>query len=57
MRHAALVPIALACFSIACSEAPAPASADYPDAVTADPDHYAVEFENDEERLLRIAYG
>jgi len=57
MRHAALVPIALACFSIACSEAPAPASADYPDAVTADPDHYAVEFENDAVRVLRIAYG
>jgi quercetin dioxygenase-like cupin family protein len=30
---------------------------DYPDAVTADPDHYSVEFENDTVRLLRIAYG
>ncbi len=55
MRHAKLLPIALACFSIACSEAPAPA--DYPDAVTADPDHYSVEFENDAVRIVRIAYG
>ena len=29
----------------------------YPDAVTADPDHYSVEFENDVARLLRIRYG
>lgn len=28
-----------------------------PDAVTADPDHYSVEFENDAVRLLRIRYG
>ena len=35
------------------AEAPAP----YPDAVTADPDHYSVEFENDAVRLLRIRYG
>jgi quercetin dioxygenase-like cupin family protein len=30
---------------------------DMPDAVTADPDHYGVEFENDLLRVLRIAYG
>ncbi len=30
---------------------------DPPDAVTADPDHYTVEFENDAIRLLRINYG
>jgi len=30
---------------------------EYPDAVTADPDHYAVEFENDALRLVRITYG
>lgn len=29
---------------------------DYPDAVTADPSHYTVEFENDAARLLRITY-
>jgi quercetin dioxygenase-like cupin family protein len=34
-----------------------PAAEDYPDAVTADPAHYAVEFENDAVRLLRIRYG
>jgi len=28
-----------------------------PDAVDADPDHYAVEFENDRVRVLRIQYG
>jgi len=33
------------------------ASAEYPDAVTADPDHYSVEFENDFARLVRIRYG
>ncbi len=30
---------------------------EYPDAVTADPDHYSVEFENDAGRLIRITYG
>lgn len=39
----------------AAADAEAPAS--YPDAVTADPDHYSVEFENDAVRLLRIRYG
>jgi len=33
------------------------AAQDHPDAVTADPDHYSVEFENDVVRLLRIQYG
>ncbi len=28
-----------------------------PDAVTADPDHYTVEYENDVIRVLRIKYG
>ena len=28
-----------------------------PDAVTADPEHYTVEFENDTIRILRIKYG
>ena len=30
---------------------------DYPGAVTADPEHYSVEFENDVIRVLRIEYG
>ncbi len=34
-----------------------PAAEEYPGAVAADPDHYAVEFENDVARLLRITYG
>lgn len=33
------------------------ASFEHPDAVTADPDHYSVEWENDVARLLRIRYG
>ncbi len=33
------------------------ATQDYPDAVTADPDHYSVEFENDAVRVIRIKYG
>jgi len=55
MRHARFLPVAVAGFSLACAEAPAPA--DYPDAVTADPDHYSVEFENDAVRVVRIEYG
>jgi hypothetical protein len=27
------------------------------DAITADPDHYVVEFENDKVRIIRIKYG
>ena len=35
-----------------------PASADtFPDAVTADPKHYSVSFENDVVRFLRVKYG
>ena len=30
---------------------------EYPDAVTADPNHYSVEFENAAARLIRITYG
>lgn len=56
MRHAKLLPIALVSFSLGCAgEAPTPE--EYPDAVTADPGHYSVEFENDAVRLLGIAYG
>ncbi len=53
MRHAKLLPIALVSFSFGCAGAPE----EYPDSVTADPDHYSVEFENDAVRLVRIAYG
>lgn len=35
----------------------APAAGGAPDAVTADPAHYTVEFENDKVRVLRIKYG
>lgn len=55
MRHAKLLPVAVAGFSLACTEAPAPA--DYSDAVTADPDHYSVIAENDAVRVLRATYG
>lgn len=54
MQHAKLLPIALVCYSLGCAEAPTP---EYPDSVSADPDHYSVEFENDAVRLVRIAYG
>jgi hypothetical protein len=33
------------------------APAAYPDAVTADPKHYSVSFENDVARFLRVKYG
>lgn len=56
MRPEKLLPIALAAFSIGCA-AEAPAPEEYSDAVTADPAHYSVEFENDAVRLLRVSYG
>ena len=42
-------------FLLACGETAS--TDDIPDAVTADPDHYAVEFENDVVRILRVEYG
>lgn len=39
------------------SDGPVPTAAPGPDAVTADPTHYKVEFENDKVRVLRISYG
>ncbi len=33
------------------------AAGSYPDAVTADPKHYSVSFENDVARFLRVKYG
>ena len=55
MPHAKLLPIALIAFSFGCAGADTPE--EYPDAVTADPDHYSVDFENDAVRLVRITYG
>ncbi len=55
MRHSKLLPIALVMYSLGCGEAPPPV--EYTDSVTADPDHYSVEFENDAVRLVRVAYG
>lgn len=55
MHCTRLVPITAVALCLGCGAA---ASQDeYPDAVTADPDHYTVEFENDVVRLLRIRYG
>jgi hypothetical protein len=34
-----------------------PAASKYPDAVSADPKHYTVSFENDVARILRVKYG
>ena len=34
-----------------------PGAGSYPDAVTADPKHYSVSFENDVARFLRVKYG
>jgi len=43
---------------VASSTLVAQRSADtYPDAVTADPEHYSVSFENDVVRFLRVNYG
>ena len=43
---------------VASSSLVAQRSADsYPDAVTADPKHYSVSFENDVARFLRVRYG
>jgi uncharacterized protein (TIGR02246 family) len=39
------------------SDGAVPTAAPGPDAVTADPAHYKVEFENDKVRVLRISYG
>jgi len=47
-----------ATFGIVSSRVVAQRSADtFPDAVTADPKHYSVSFENDVARFLRVKYG
>jgi quercetin dioxygenase-like cupin family protein len=55
MRVVNVVSAVAVTFVLGCSGAEAPV--EYPDAVTADPDHYSVEYENDALRILRIAYG
>lgn len=56
MRAAKMLLTTLAASAISCAgEAPAPE--EYADAVTADPAHYSVEFENDAVRVLRVSYG
>lgn len=54
MRQIPRVSIAVALGVLACGGAE---QAGYSDAVTADPDHYAVEFENDAVRVVRANYG
>ena len=55
MRHTTLLTITLAGLFLGCAETRQ--AEDYPEAVTADPAHYSVEYENDAVRLLRIQYG
>ena len=55
MRYTKLLPIALLSLYFGCGEAETPE--EYSDSVTADPDHYSVEFENDAVRLVRVSYG
>lgn len=55
MRTRAAVPALSMLLVAACGGADQPE--EYPDAVTADPAHYSVAFENDAIRVLRISYG
>lgn len=55
MRRRTAVPVLSLLFLAACGGADTPEEA--PDAVTADPAHYSVAFENDAIRVLRISYG
>ncbi len=53
MRFVRLLPIAV--FGVfGCAQG---GETEYEDAVTADPNHYKVEFENDVVRVVRVAYG
>ncbi len=56
MRFATLSAIGAVALAIGCAGADQ-AATEYPDAVTADPDHYSVEFENDVARIVRVRYG
>jgi len=55
MRHVNRLSFAGILIILGCADTPA--TADVSDAVTADPDHYSVEFENDVVRLVRVEYG
>lgn len=66
MRRRPVVPLVALFLFASCRGADAPeanaadaadAAEEYPEAVAADPGHYAVDFENDAIRVLRIAYG
>jgi quercetin dioxygenase-like cupin family protein len=64
MRFIRVVFIGVIGFALACGgaetaedAADAMSAGDAPDAVTADPDHYSVEFENDVVRIVRVRYG
>ena len=55
MRFLRVVSAGAVVLVLGCSGTDAPI--EYPDAVTADPNHYSVEFENAAARLIRITYG
>jgi len=55
MRFMRVVPVCAVALVLGCSGANTPI--EYPDAVTADPSHYSVDFENEAARLIRITYG
>ena len=55
MRFLRVVSAGAVALVLGCSGTDAPI--EYPDAVTADPNHYSVEFENAAARLIRITYG
>ena len=58
MRNLMIGVVLGATLGVAAATVVAQRSADtYPDAVTADPKHYSVSFENDVARLLRVKYG
>lgn len=66
MRMTRILSLAVLALAVGCAQGDAPpaegedaaaATASPPGAVTADPEHYTVEFENDAIRLLRITYG
>src|SRR5262245_11197429 len=57
MRNLAIGLVLGILLGIATSTLAQPRPRTYPDAVTADPKHYTVAFENDVARFLRVKYG